>query len=211
MAKGSGKARQDGVVESKTAGALSRRAAMTAKHAENEAALELAGGTLWVAEQLAAGAHLRDVASRIGVTYWWLYTFMESAPARQRIIAHAHKAGASAKVAEAEKIADELAGRMFLQPADVAAAKLRTELRWRYAARRDPDVFAEKKEANTLNINELHLAAVRAVNASPPQRSLSAGQPSAPANEAEEAEWEVVPGQDSGTVEAQVQAGEEVT
>lgn len=176
-----------------------------AKAHENELALDIIGGIEWVAENVAMGHSLRDVARKAGVSYFWLYNWIAAAPQRARVVAAARRAAAGVKMAEAEDIVDELTGRILLSPADVAAAKLRAETRAKMAARLDPEQWDEKKPgANTLNINELHLHAVEAVNASPPQRAL------APVP-VEDAEYEIVPGQETGTTQPQVQSGQEVS
>lgn len=172
-----------------------------AKNAENELALELVGGIEWVAESVASGLSLTEVAAKAQVSYFWLYRWVAAAPQRMAILKAAREAAAHVKVVEAEKIADRLTGVGLMGPggaAEVAAAKLRAELRWKLAGKLDPDTYADKKsEGNTLNINHLHLEAVRAVNAAPPPRALPAGV-------TDEPDFETIPVQEVGTAEAQV-------
>jgi hypothetical protein len=136
--------------------------------AEQEHAIVMKGGVDFVLDQVANGSNLRTVARRLGVSYWWLYNWMVISPIRAEALKRARAANAEREVEEAGEIGDQLGAIPLLSPAEVNAARLRMEHRWRKAERMAPDDWGEQKPAavnvNVGAIGAAHLAAARQIN-----------------------------------------------
>lgn len=127
------------------------------------------GGVDFVLDQVANGSNLRTVARRLGVSYWWLYNWLAISPVRAEALRRARAANAEREVEEAGEIGDRLEAMPFISPAEVNAARLRMEHRWRKAERMAPEEWGERKAGAAVNVNigdmgAAHLAAARQIN-----------------------------------------------
>ena len=119
--------------------------------------IEKAGGEGYVMEQVASGRTLQSIADEVGVSRPILSMWANAAP-RKDALAHAKRLAASALAEQGLSIVDSVD-----DPADVPAAKLKSDYRRWMASRLSSEDWGEQRSGTTgaIQINGLHLDALR--------------------------------------------------
>jgi hypothetical protein len=123
------------------------------------AAVSEAGGLDGIIDRIANGETLTAVAGSIGVGRVLLSDWLHGDPERQGRLFRARQTAASALAEQSLKIADEVG------PLDVQKARLQVDTRRWLASRYDPATYGDQKAQVEINIGQLHVDALRKVNA----------------------------------------------
>lgn len=149
---------------------------------EAHAKIEQAGGEEFIFMRVAAGHTLKALAEELGVSRPILSQWCNKAQRRDRY-GRAKQEAAASLVEDGLKIVDGAS------PLDVQVAKLRSDYRKFLAAKMNPADWGEEKGAQLqVNIGELHLQAVKTLNAGEERTTIEQPQESAlpPAEAGEE-------------------------
>ena len=140
-----------------------RKAAGLIKHWDIKAeisrcskAIHAAGGPDWVWDKLGSGSLVMTVCQELGVSTSAMQRWIARGGA-ERIASYtrAREAGAHTLAEQTIAIADE-ADRETVQ-----VAKLRSDNRWRMAAKLNPDVYGDKAADININLGDIALDALR--------------------------------------------------
>jgi transposase len=132
------------------------------------AALDLSGKGDEALALLAQGVLLKKICERLGVGRYALLEWMRQGDAeRAARVGYARRSGAAAMVEEAHEIADGMQPlidpeTLELRPPDPSRDKLRVQVRQWTAERLDRDTWGQQQNQVTVNLNGLHLDALRA-------------------------------------------------
>jgi hypothetical protein len=118
--------------------------------------IEKSGGESYVMEQVASGRTLQSIADEIGVSRPILSMWANAAP-RKDALAHAKRLAASALAEQGLGIVDAVS-----DPAEVPAAKLRSDFRKWMASRLSSEEWGDQRGPTVaIQLNALHLDALR--------------------------------------------------
>lgn len=123
------------------------------------------GGPDFVYAHIANGGSIAGLAEQLGMDRAYVSRQINGEPEYRKLLDEARRESAEVMAEDSLKIADALADKLDLTSQDVAAAKQRIDTRKWFAAINNPDRFAPKDKAITINIGDLHLDALRKVRA----------------------------------------------
>lgn len=141
------------------------------------AEIEDRGGPEYVREYIATGGTILDLANELGCSRTYLSRHLNAHDAYAPVIAEARREQADALAEEALQIADNLADVDEVTREQIAVAKERIDVRKWLATVNNPDRYQQNKGGPTvtININQLHLDALKKRNAGDGARVINAG------------------------------------
>lgn len=129
-------------------------------------------GEAWILEQyVGEGLTVRQLVKALDVSTCAFYEWLKEEPGRWERWKEAKRVRAETLAEETQEIADQVRE----DPDAVAKAGLRIKARQWLAKVLDPETFGERKEA-VVQIGELHLTALREINAADTQRRIEAAK-----------------------------------
>jgi len=125
------------------------------------------GGPEYVREYIAGGGTILDLANELGCSRTYLSRHLNAHEAYAPVIADARREHADALAEEALQIADNMADNVGISKEQIAVAKERIDVRKWLATVNHPDRYQQNKAGPTvtININQLHLDALKKRNA----------------------------------------------
>lgn len=132
------------------------------------AEIEDRGGPEYIREYIATGGTILDLANELDCSRTYLSRHLNAHEAYAPVIAEARREQADALAEEALQIADGLADDIRTKE-QIAIAKERIDVRKWLASVNHPDRYQQNKNGPvvTININQLHLDALKKRNAMP--------------------------------------------
>lgn len=156
-----------------------------------EARIEKEGGWPLILSRMADGETIASIARSFEATRTLFSTALHSDLERSKAVKQARKIAAEAVMDQSLEIADGAT------PQSERAARLKIEMRKFLASRWDPETWAEKQSPLVqINAGDLHLTALREVEAKADQRLQAASHTDRLLPRALEAELEVLPASD---------------
>jgi len=127
------------------------------------------GGPEYVREFIASGGTILDLADQLGCSRTYLSRHLHAQPEYSAVINDARREQADTLAEEALKIADQMAEADDITRESIAVAKERIDVRKWLATVNNPERYQTNKPqaAVTININQLHLEALKKRNALP--------------------------------------------
>lgn len=125
--------------------------------------IETRGGVEYLQEYIAEGGTVLDLANELGCSRTYLSRHLNADPAYKSALDDARRESADKLADEALHIADALADADGVTREQIAIAKERIDVRKWLATVNHPDRYQQNKAGPsiTLNINQLHLDALR--------------------------------------------------
>lgn len=118
------------------------------------------GGEAAVLDELGSGATIDGLSRRLGFSASSFYDWVDrGGQARADAVARARARGAHSLAESTVDIADDLVGAE--SNVEVQVAKLRSDNRWRLAAKLNPDAYGEKQAQININLGDIALSALR--------------------------------------------------
>jgi len=133
-------------------------AALAAKEASTKTnrAIHAFGGEVKIFEAVASGQTIDSLCGSVGISSGSFYDWLEKVPSRAESLARARARGAHSLAEQTISIADTATRE------DVQIAKLRSDNRWRLAAKMNPDVYGDKQQPLVnINLGDMALDALR--------------------------------------------------
>lgn len=131
--------------------------------------IEKAGGEDYIYGRVADGATLKQLAEELGISRPILSGWCNHTSRRDAYVS-ARREAALAHAEEGLAIVDSAT------PETASAAKLRSDYRKYLAAKLDPRTWGDPKAAVTIDLGQLHLEAVKQIQAEQREQSLSASE-----------------------------------
>lgn len=127
------------------------------------AEIERRGGAEWLADFIAGGGTVLDLATEMGCSRTYLSRHLNAHEEYANALRQGRREQADALADEALQIADGMADDPNITRERVAVAKERIDVRKWLAAVNDPDKYRQNNSAPsvTININQLHLDALK--------------------------------------------------
>jgi AraC-like DNA-binding protein len=140
------------------------------------AEIEDRGGPEYIREYIATGGTILDLANELDCSRTYLSRHLNAHEAYAPVIAEARREQADALAEEALQIADGLADDIRTKE-QIAIAKERIDVRKWLASVNHPDRYQQNKNGPvvTININQLHLDALKKRNAGDGAKVINAG------------------------------------
>lgn len=128
--------------------------------------IEARGGAEYLRDYIAEGGTVLDLADELGCSRTYLSRHLNDHPKYKAALDEARRENADKLADEALKIADALVDVADITKEDIAVAKERIDVRKWLATVNHPDRYQQNKNGPTitLNINALHLDALRKVS-----------------------------------------------